>query len=111
MDRKRLLRNPLLWIVAVVLLYFAFSTIFDSNRGYTQVPTSQAVAQINAGNVKEESIEDKEQQRKLSLNSKIDFYGLQVDQVITPYRADAARPIYDVLRCKDVKCSTTVTLQ
>ena len=62
MDRKRLLRNPLLWIVAVLLLYFAFSTIFNSDRGYTQVPTSQAIAQISAGNVKEANLEDKEQQ-------------------------------------------------
>src|SRR5207302_810514 len=75
MDRKRLLKNPLLWIVAVLLLYFAFSTIFDSNRGYSQVPTSQAISQITTGNVKEANIEDKEQQLKLSLNNKVDVAG------------------------------------
>ena len=95
MDRKRLLRNPLLWIVAVLLLYFAFSTIFDSDRGYTQVPTSQAIAQINAGNVKEANLEDKEQQLKLSLTNKIDVDGQQVDQVITPYPSDATRAIIE----------------
>ena len=29
MDRKRLLRNPLLWVVALLLVYYAFSTLFD----------------------------------------------------------------------------------
>ncbi|MFD2417555.1 ATP-dependent zinc metalloprotease FtsH [Amycolatopsis pigmentata] len=111
MDRKRLLKNPLLWIVAVLLLYFAFSTIFDSNRGYTQIPTSQAIAQINAGNVKEASIQDKEQQLKLSLNNKIDMDGQQVDQVISSYPSDATRPIYDDLISKNIKFSTTVTQQ
>lgn len=57
MDRKRLLRNPLLWILAVVLLYLAFSTIFDSNRGFTQVSTTKAIAQINSGNVEKATLE------------------------------------------------------
>jgi cell division protease FtsH len=111
MDRKRLLKNPLLWIVAVLLLYFAFSSLFDSNRGYTQVPTSQAIAQINAGNVKEADLQDKEQQLKLSLTNKIDVDGQQVDQVITPYPADATSSIYSQLITKNVKFSTTVTQQ
>ena len=34
MDRKRLLRNPLIWILAAVLVFFAFSVLFDDTRGY-----------------------------------------------------------------------------
>ncbi|HVV12333.1 ATP-dependent zinc metalloprotease FtsH [Amycolatopsis sp.] len=112
MDRKRLLRNPLLWIVAVVLLFLAYNTIFDSDRGYTQVPTSQAIAQITANNVKEANLEDKEQQLKLSLNNKIDVDGQQVDQIITPYPADATGQIYDkLINAPNVKFSTSVTQQ
>ena len=37
MDRKRLLRNPLIWILAAILVYFTFSVLFDDTRGYTQV--------------------------------------------------------------------------
>jgi len=112
MDRKRLLRNPLLWIVAVLLLYFAFSTIFDSDRGYTQVPTSQAIAQISAGNVKEANLEDKEQQLKLSLTNKIDVDGQQVDQIITPFPSGATGQIYtQLIDAKNVKFTTTVTQQ
>ncbi len=46
MDRKRLLRNPLIWILAAILVYFTFSVLFDDTRGYTQVDTSVAFAQI-----------------------------------------------------------------
>ncbi len=46
MDRKRLLRNPLIWIALLLVLYFGFSTLFDDTRGYTQVPTSTALAPI-----------------------------------------------------------------
>ena len=49
MDRKRLLRNPLLWIVAVLLLFYAFNVLFDDNRGYTPIKTSQALQQIRDG--------------------------------------------------------------
>ncbi|TNC27973.1 ATP-dependent zinc metalloprotease FtsH [Amycolatopsis alkalitolerans] len=112
MDRKRLLRNPLLWIVAVLLLYFAFSSIFNSDRGYTQVPTSQAIAQVSANNVKEANLQDKEQQLKLTLNNKINVDGQQVDQIMTSYPADATGTIYNELIGKqDVKFTTTVTQQ
>ncbi|WP_435583336.1 ATP-dependent zinc metalloprotease FtsH [Amycolatopsis thermoflava] len=112
MDRKRLLRNPLLWIVAVVLIFLAVNTLFDSDRGYTQVPTSQAIAQIDGNNVKEANLEDKEQQLKLSLTNKIDVDGQQVDQIITPFPSEATGSIYQkLLDHKNVKFTTTVTQQ
>ncbi|MEU0510292.1 MULTISPECIES: ATP-dependent zinc metalloprotease FtsH [unclassified Amycolatopsis] len=112
MDRKRLLRNPLLWIVAVVLIFLAVNTLFDSDRGYTQVPTSQAIAQITGNNVKEANLEDKEQQLKLSLTNKIDVDGQQVDQIITSYPSQSAGTIYDqLIKLQNVKFNTTVTQQ
>ncbi|MBK1785188.1 ATP-dependent zinc metalloprotease FtsH [Prauserella cavernicola] len=114
MDRKRLLKNPLLWIVAVLLLYFAFSMIFDGDRGYTHVPTSQAVQQINSGNVTEANLEDKEQQLKLHLADSIDVDGQQVNQIITKFPNGASSQLYNSLldaRNGDsgVKFDTTVT--
>ncbi|GAA3828354.1 MULTISPECIES: ATP-dependent zinc metalloprotease FtsH [Amycolatopsis] len=112
MDRKRLLRNPLLWIVAVVLIFLAVNTLFDSDRGYTQVPTSQAIAQITGNNVKEANLEDKEQQLKLSLTNKIDVDGQQVDQIITSYPSQSAGSIYQsLIERTNVKFNTTVTQQ
>jgi cell division protease FtsH len=95
MDRKRLLRNPLLWILAVLLLYFAFSMLFDDTRGYTSVPTSKAVAQIQSGNVKLAELGDKEQQLKLTLNAPIDQDGQQVTKIISQYPAGATPQIFD----------------
>src|ERR1700716_3026105 len=97
MDRKRLLRNPLLWIAVALLLYLAFNSLFDSNRGYTQIPTSQAIQQLDSGNVKSADLADKEQQLKLQLASKIPVNGQQVDQVITEYPANATSQIYTSL--------------
>ncbi|PXY31174.1 ATP-dependent zinc metalloprotease FtsH [Prauserella muralis] len=114
MDRKRLLKNPLLWIVAVLLLYFAFSMIFDGDRGYTHVPTSQAVEQIRSGNVTEANLEDKEQQLKLTLADPIGVDGQQVSQIITKFPAGASDQLYNALITarngdQDVRFDTTVT--
>jgi len=72
MDRKRLLRNPLIWILAAILVYFTFSVLFDDTRGFKQEPTSVALAQIEGGNVREALIEDKEQRLRLTLNQPVD---------------------------------------
>ncbi|MEU6643267.1 ATP-dependent zinc metalloprotease FtsH [Saccharomonospora sp. NPDC046836] len=114
MDRKRLLRNPLLWILAAVLIFLGFNTLFDSNRGYTPVPTSQAVQLINSGNVTEANLEDKEQQLKLHLAEPINVDGQQVTQVMTKYPAGASGQLYTELlgaRHGDsaVRFDTTVT--
>src|SRR5699024_2924549 len=98
MDRKRLLKNPLLWIVVAVLLYFAVSSIFDEDRGYTHVDTGQAVAQIGSGNVAEAKVKDKEQTLKLTLDNSIDADDEQVKKVITKYPQGASENIYNQLQ-------------
>ncbi|MBB2506165.1 ATP-dependent zinc metalloprotease FtsH [Amycolatopsis echigonensis] len=97
MNRKSVLRNPLLWIVAGLLALFAYNTIFDSDRGYTQAPISTAMQQVKAGHVKEASLEDKEQQLKLLLTQKIDVDGQQTDQVIAQFPGGATDDIYKAL--------------
>ncbi|MCP3799916.1 ATP-dependent zinc metalloprotease FtsH [Allokutzneria sp. A3M-2-11 16] len=72
MDRKRLLRNPLIWILAAFLLFYAFSVLLDDTRGYEEVPTSRALEQLNNGNVKSAILQDKEQRLKLDLNNPVD---------------------------------------
>ena len=116
MNRKSVLRNPLLWIVAGLLALFAYNTIFDSDRGYTQAPISVANSQITTNNVKEASLEDKEQQVKLLLSKPIDVDGQQTTQIIAQYPANASLEIYDkLLAAKSgdagVKFTTKVTQQ
>ncbi|KZB83339.1 ATP-dependent zinc metalloprotease FtsH [Amycolatopsis regifaucium] len=116
MNRKSVLKNPVLWILAAVLAFLAYNTIFDSDRGYTQVPISVANQQITANNVKEASQEDKEQQVKLLLNKKIEVDGQQVDQIIAQYPANVAGTVYgQLIGLKNgdnpVKFTTKVTQQ
>ncbi|HEV7649322.1 MAG TPA: ATP-dependent zinc metalloprotease FtsH [Actinophytocola sp.] len=112
MDRKRLLRNPLVWILVVLLLYFLISMLFDDTRGYTEVPTSKAVTQITSGNVSKAELEDKEQRLKLTLRKPVDQDGQRVTQVITQFPAAATGDIYRELQdqAKDkTEFNTTVT--
>jgi cell division protease FtsH len=93
MDRKRLLRNPITWILAAILLWVVFGFLTDDTRGYTQVPTSTALAQIQNGNVREALIEDKEQQLRLTLDQPVDGS----TQVITQYPLQAGDTIFTAL--------------
>ncbi|WP_214367727.1 ATP-dependent zinc metalloprotease FtsH [Pseudonocardia sp. H11422] len=94
MDRKRLLRNPLIWILAAILIYITFGMLFDDTRGYTQVPTSTALAQIADGNVRDALVEDKEQRLRLTLDNPVDGS----TQIITQYPAQAAGQIFTSLQ-------------
>ncbi len=113
MDRKKLLRNPLLWVVAVLLLYFAFSLLLDDTRGYKDIPTSQALEQLSSRNVKEAMLEDKEQQLRLTLDKPLDVDGTQTTQVLTQYPADSTDEITTALREAQIKGNwdTKVTQQ
>ncbi|GLY55300.1 ATP-dependent zinc metalloprotease FtsH [Lentzea sp. NBRC 102530] len=95
MDRKRLLRNPLLWIAAVLLLYFVFTVLFDDSRGYHPVKTSQALQQVRDGKVKEATIEDKEQRLRLTLTDGTTFEGS--NRLITQFPASSTDEIFNVL--------------
>src|SRR5947209_11515842 len=106
MDRKRLLRNPLLWIVALLLVYYAFSTLFNSTRDYTQVDTSVALAQITDHNVASATIDDKEQQLQLDLNNPVNGSS----KVISYFPSgNTVQEIYDSLKTSNVKFDTKVT--
>ncbi|HEX7661060.1 MAG TPA: ATP-dependent zinc metalloprotease FtsH [Pseudonocardiaceae bacterium] len=107
MDRKRLLRNPLLWIVALLLLYYAFSTLFNSDRGFTQVTTSQALTQIATNNVSKATISDKEQQLKLEL--KKPFNGDAKIIAYYPGSGGVEQEIFDQLNKDKISYDTKVT--
>jgi len=61
MDKKRLLRSPLVWIGLLLVLYLGYSYFADETRGYVAQPTSVALAQLKDGNVTKATIDDKEQ--------------------------------------------------
>ncbi len=96
MDRKKLLRNPLLWVVAGLLLYYAFGFLFDDTRGYSQVTTSQALTQLSQRNVKEATLEDKEQRLRLTLERPVP--GIEGTKLLTQYPAQSTDQITTALR-------------
>src|SRR3712207_4673630 len=98
MDRKRLLRNPLIWILAAILVYFTFSVLFDDTRGYTKVDTSVALAQIDAGNVTNALVEDREQRLRLTLAQPVTVDGQNATQVITQYPVGTSLQITEKLQ-------------
>ena len=107
MDRKRLLRNPLIWILAAILIYFTFSVLFDDTRDYTQVPTSVALAQVADNNVTDATIEDKEQRLRLTLKAPAE--GTQGStQIITQYPLQAGSDVFSTIRDAGVPFNTIV---
>jgi cell division protease FtsH len=114
MDRKRLFRSPLAWIVAALVLgYLLFSQYFDDTRGYTQVSTSQALTQISDGNVTNAVIEDKEQQLRLDLKNPITTDNgsratVSTTKVVTQYPMGGSQPIFNALTGAKTNFTTEV---
>ncbi len=94
MDRKRLLRNPLIWILAAVLVFSAFSVLTDDTRGFTQVDTSVALSQIQSGHVKSAVVEDREQRLRLTLDTPVDGS----TQILTNYASGTGGTIVTALQ-------------
>ncbi len=94
MDRKRILRNPLVWILAAILVYFTFSVLFDDTRGYTSVPTSVALDQIAQGKVSDALVEDREQRLRLDLSAPLNGSS----KIITQYPAQTGGEIVKSLQ-------------
>src|SRR5918998_6639896 len=94
MDRKRLVRNPFIWILVAILVYFTFSVLFDDTRGYTRVDTSVALAQVNDGNVTNALVEDREQRLRLTLAQPVEGS----TQIITQYPSGTSLEITQKLQ-------------
>ncbi len=72
MDRKRLLRSPLLWVAVIFVAYLLYSYLSDDTRDYKSEPTSVALSQLSSGNVSDATIDDKEQRLRLTLKTPVD---------------------------------------
>src|SRR5690606_4737447 len=109
MDRKRLRKNPLLWLVVAIAAFFVIFTLTDENRDYTAVPTSQAMQQISADNVKEAVQKDREQEILLTLKEPIEVDGQPVGKIISQYPAGAGEDLVNQLVKNNTKTTSEVT--
>jgi cell division protease FtsH len=90
MDRKRLIRSPLVWIALVLLLYLVYSYFADDTRGYVAQPTSVALSQLSDGKVTDAIIDDKEQRLRLTLSEPVDG----ATKIYAQYPAGATQEIF-----------------
>lgn len=94
MDRKRLLRSPLLWVAVVLVGYLLYSYLSDDTRGYKPEPTSVALSQLTAKNVQSATIDDKEQRLRLVLKTPVDGS----TQIYTQYPSLASDDIFKAVQ-------------
>jgi cell division protease FtsH len=102
MDRKKLLRNPLLWIVVFFLVYLGVSSLFSDTRGYTEAPTSLALTQVQSRNVADLTIEDKEQRLRMTLINPVEVpvegaAPTRATQIYAQYPAQATDQIFTLV--------------
>src|SRR5664279_141218 len=106
MDRKRLFKSWWPWLIILVVLFalFVLPSIASSD-GYTSVNTSDAISQIDAGNVNKATVHDKEQ--TLDLDLKTAFAGHT--KISTSYPADATATVFNTLTSSKTVFTTKVS--
>lgn len=95
MDKNKVFR--IAGIVGIfLLLIFAVTTLTDDTRSFREVDTSVAMQQIDAGNVAEAQIDDREQRLRLTLKDGIKVEETEdVKEVMTQYPARAADRVFE----------------
>ncbi|MDQ1733590.1 MAG: cell division protease FtsH [Pseudonocardiales bacterium] len=106
MDRKRIVRSPMLWIVVAVILVLVVPQLMSGGSSYKSVKTSEALSQITSGNVKSATIHDKEQSVDLDLKSP--FNGKT--KISASYPADYSQTLTtELLKANGVSVATTIS--
>jgi cell division protease FtsH len=81
MERTRLFRRPLVWIVLVIAGAVALSYLISGGPTYAKWDTSDVLSNLRSGNAKSVLIEDKEQTLQLVLKNKVTVKGTQTDRI------------------------------
>ncbi|NLU62584.1 ATP-dependent zinc metalloprotease FtsH [Rhodococcus sp. HNM0563] len=109
MNRKTVFRN-LGIVLGILLVIYAFSYFGDDTRGFTKVDTSVAIAQLDAGNVKQAQIDDREQQIRLWLDSGNDSTEGSTE-ILAKYPASASEQVFDKVAASDAESFDTQVTQ
>ena len=81
MERTRLFRRPLVWIILVIAGAVALSYLISGGPTYTKWDTSDVLSNLRSGNAKSVVIEDKEQTLDLVLKNKVKVKGAETDRI------------------------------
>ncbi|WP_163513640.1 ATP-dependent zinc metalloprotease FtsH [Fodinicola acaciae] len=104
MDRTRILRRPLVWVVLVALAALVIFTFTQNGDEYKKVDTSVALAQITNGNLTKVNIQDREQLLQLTLKNPVQGSKM----VEASYPAEATSTIFaSIQKAKAANSSLT----
>ncbi|MFE3292274.1 ATP-dependent zinc metalloprotease FtsH [Rhodococcus sp. NPDC059234] len=110
MNRKTVFRN-LAIVAGILLIIYAFSYFGNDTRGYKNVDTSVAIAQLEAKNVTDAQIDDREQQVRLTLKQG-NAATEDSTQIIAKYPSAASEQIFnDVQKAGLEKYNTKISQQ
>ncbi|HYT09431.1 MAG TPA: ATP-dependent metallopeptidase FtsH/Yme1/Tma family protein, partial [Mycobacteriales bacterium] len=107
MDRRRIAKSPWFWIVLGVIIILAVPPLFRGNGGFSEVPTSVALTQIEKGNYSNVVVNDREQTLDITLNTPVDGKG----KITSSYPSGLDTRIGTLLDEKNQKFETKISQQ
>ncbi|WP_433055622.1 ATP-dependent zinc metalloprotease FtsH [Dactylosporangium sp. CS-033363] len=90
MERTRLFRRPVVWILLVIIGAIVLSSFFTSGPSYTKTDTSVVLQNLRDGNAKKAVIQDKEQTLNLDLKTKIKVKGTETNKIQGQFSSQSA---------------------
>ncbi|MEU7871194.1 ATP-dependent zinc metalloprotease FtsH [Dactylosporangium sp. NPDC049140] len=97
MERTRLFRRPVVWILLVIIGAIVLSSFFTSGPSYTKADTSVVLEQLRSGNAKKAVIQDKEQTLNLDLRNKIKVKGTDTNKIQGQFSSESADDLQNEL--------------
>jgi cell division protease FtsH len=107
MDRRRILKSPWFWIVLGLLVVLAVPTLFRGNGGFSEVPTSVALAQLESGNYETVTVKDREQTLDITLKNEVDGH----DKITSAYPTGLDERIGQLLDQRGQEFETKISSQ
>jgi cell division protease FtsH len=107
MDRRRILKSPWFWIVLGLLVVLAVPTLFRGNGGFSEVPTSVALAQLESGNYETVTVNDREQTVDITLKNQVDGH----DKITSAYPTGLDERVGQLLDQRGQEFKTKISSQ
>ncbi|MGH8791874.1 MAG: ATP-dependent zinc metalloprotease FtsH, partial [Stackebrandtia sp.] len=95
MERTRLFRRPVVWIILIILGAVIAGSLFTGGSEYTETDTKQALSQVEGGNVKSALLKDREQVLELDLKTSVTVEGSDTSKIQADVPAESIDRIFE----------------